>query len=222
MDEGLKRRLIGATVLVSLAVIFLPMLLEDKPVVDTALEESNIPPRPEGNFSSRVLPLESESLSALPEPDTSEPVADQQVEEVAKQEQPALFEPNVGQKEASPAEPASPPKAEQNTDPAVSETAEPPPAKVATTQPPQIAEGLSAWVVQVGSFSKRQNADNVAQELQGKKFPAFVEEKELDGKTYYRVLVGPETDRAEAGKLWEKVKPALEKWKLVSRLRSYP
>ncbi len=222
MDEGLKRRLIGATVLVSLAVIFLPMLLEDKPVVDTTLEESNIPPRPEGNFSSRVLPLESESLSTLPEADTSEPVADQQVEAVAKQEQPALFEPTVGPKDPAPAESTSQPQAEQKTEPAVSSTTEPAPAKAETTKPPQPAEGLSAWVVQVGSFSKRQNADNVAQELQGKKFPAFVEEKEVKGKTYYRVLVGPETDRAEAGKLWEKVKPALEKWKLVSRLRSYP
>jgi len=32
MDDGLKRRLIGATVLVSLVVIFVPMLLQREPV----------------------------------------------------------------------------------------------------------------------------------------------------------------------------------------------
>jgi DedD protein len=220
VDEGLKRRLIGATVLVSLAVIFLPMLLEDKPVVDTTLDESNIPPRPEGNFSSRVLPLESESLSTLPEPDSSEQVADSQVEAVAQQEPPGLFEPEVGQKEPTPVETARETPAVPEDTPKEARSEPVKPAEISTA--PKLAEGVPAWVVQVGSFSKRDNADRVSNELKEKSFQAFVEEKEVKGKTYYRVLVGPETDRAEAGKLWEKVKPALEKWKLVSRLRSYP
>jgi len=63
VDEGLKKRLIGATVLVSLVVIFVPMLLEKDPVVSTDMEENIIPEKPDTDFSSRVMPLETEDLS---------------------------------------------------------------------------------------------------------------------------------------------------------------
>ena len=66
VDEGLKKRLIGATVLVSLVVIFVPMLLQNEPVMEKGIDRTNVPPRPEGEFTSRILPLESEQLS-LPE-----------------------------------------------------------------------------------------------------------------------------------------------------------
>ena len=43
MTEDLKKRLIGAAVLVSLAVIFIPMLLEEETVIDSSIYTSNIP-----------------------------------------------------------------------------------------------------------------------------------------------------------------------------------
>ncbi|OQX32022.1 MAG: hypothetical protein C3L25_14055 [Candidatus Sedimenticola endophacoides] len=61
MEEHMKKRLIGATVLVSLAVIFVPMLLQPDPVIETGITESNIPPMPEGRFSSRIIPIENET-----------------------------------------------------------------------------------------------------------------------------------------------------------------
>ena len=59
MDERLKRRLVGAVVLVSLAVIFLPMLLEERQGREVRIESSNIPPKPpvDEEYHSRVLPL---------------------------------------------------------------------------------------------------------------------------------------------------------------------
>jgi DedD protein len=66
VDESLKRRLVGATVLVSLIVIFVPMLLEDESGRTPAIEGSNIPPRPHqesGLAASRILPLEDEPPS---------------------------------------------------------------------------------------------------------------------------------------------------------------
>ncbi len=66
MNEGLKKRLVGATVLVSLVVIFVPMLLEKEPVLSGSITESNIPPRPNTDFTSRVLPLENENLAKRP------------------------------------------------------------------------------------------------------------------------------------------------------------
>ena len=55
----MKRRLVGAVVLVSLAVIFLPMLLEETDRGEISIAETNIPPRPEPpqRFQSSVDPL---------------------------------------------------------------------------------------------------------------------------------------------------------------------
>jgi DedD protein len=59
VDERLKRRLVGAFVLVSLAVIFLPMLLERPEGPEVRIDKSNLPPppAPAGGFQSNVMPL---------------------------------------------------------------------------------------------------------------------------------------------------------------------
>jgi DedD protein len=51
--------LVGAVVLVSLTVIFLPMLLEEREGQEVRIDSSNIPPKPQVDeaYHSRVLPL---------------------------------------------------------------------------------------------------------------------------------------------------------------------
>lgn len=65
MDEQLKRRLIGAAALASLAVIFLPMLLEPGHQAEPPIEATTIPPRraDEPGFQSRVLPDKDAQLA---------------------------------------------------------------------------------------------------------------------------------------------------------------
>jgi len=73
VDERLKRRLVGAGVLVSLAVIFLPMLLEERgPRV--SIDSSNIPPKPpvDEEYHSRILPLPDDDDEPLITPLTPE------------------------------------------------------------------------------------------------------------------------------------------------------
>lgn len=58
MEERLKRRLVGAVVLVSLAVIFLPMLVEDPSGEQVSIEQTNIPEKPaRQSFKSDIVPL---------------------------------------------------------------------------------------------------------------------------------------------------------------------
>lgn len=57
MDQKLKQRLVGAAVVVVLAVIFLPMLLDSSGRSASLTLTTNIPAKPEGVFSSRVIPL---------------------------------------------------------------------------------------------------------------------------------------------------------------------
>lgn len=58
MEPALKQRVVGAAVLVALAVIFLPMLVKgpapESGIADVPLE---LPPAPQGRFETRELPL---------------------------------------------------------------------------------------------------------------------------------------------------------------------
>ena len=199
MGEGLKKRLVGAAVLASLVVIFVPMLLDREPILEQGLQQSNIPPRPEREFSSRVLPSESDPLSKSPTGIVPIP---------SRVESPVVAEkaapPVVSQPEMLPA-------------PTTRES-KPVPGPV----PPQQRTALSSWVIQVASFSSRENADNLMKKLRGEAFDAFVEPAEVNGKRVYRVRVGPEIDRRQADKILLQVNRILESQKLKATLRTYP
>ncbi len=188
MDDGLKKRLIGATVLVSLVVIFVPMLLQHEPVLEQEIVRSNIPPRPQRDFTSQVLPAESEQLALPPKQQASPPSV------VAK--------------------PA--PRANGNAD----ATARP--VKPAKQPPPKPRVGLSAWMIQAGSFSNRDNAQKLLLQLRKKGFSSDIEQATVKGSAVYRVLVGPEVDRAQAEKLLVRVNRQLKPLKLQGKLRRYP
>lgn len=64
MEEGLKKRLIGAAVLASLAVIFVPMLFEEPPPVPPSM--APIPERPPArDFASEMLREEVAAITPL-------------------------------------------------------------------------------------------------------------------------------------------------------------
>lgn len=77
-----------------------------------------------------------------------------------------------------------------------------PPKDKATTsvapEPRRAAESGSSWVVQVASLGASEAAAELQQKLRGAGYAAFVEKAEVKGKTYYRVRVGPNADRAGA------------------------
>ncbi len=66
MDEGLKQRLVGAAVLVLLAVIFVPMLLESGREPGGIESAPQTPSSSQSAFSSRVIPID-EPAEATPE-----------------------------------------------------------------------------------------------------------------------------------------------------------
>lgn len=57
IDEKLKQRLVGASVLIGLVVIILPMILDDSSETDIGISDELIPERPEQRFQSRIIPL---------------------------------------------------------------------------------------------------------------------------------------------------------------------
>jgi DedD protein len=108
----------------------------------------------------------------------------------------------------APQVPAAVATAAASANPAPAASSAPPPAAdappVADTPPapapapPEAAATAGGWVVQLGSFASRDNAQRLVQELRHKGYTAFASEFHGSARVLYRVRVGPEQDRAHA------------------------
>ena len=57
MDQRLKERLTGTVVLILLAVIVIPLLLDDTRQPDNRISTTNIPEKPDEGFTTRLIPI---------------------------------------------------------------------------------------------------------------------------------------------------------------------
>jgi len=78
---------------------------------------------------------------------------------------------------------------------------------IAKATPPAISTAAIEvyYTVQVGSFSKKDNAENLVQKLTQQGYPAYIEEVTSDQNPSYRVRVGKLSSRQEAANLEEKL-----------------
>ncbi len=177
MDTGLKQRLIGAAVLVALAVIFLPMLVKG-PAPDSGVSDVKIdmPNSPEGEVETRELPLVmpgevpkggAVGMDATP---IDRPVAA-----------------TAPASSASAAEPAS-----GDPDQPVSSD----PASTAPALPATVAGG--DYAVHFGAYASQKGADTVVALAKAAQLPAYSEAATVNGKPAFRVRIGPYATRAEA------------------------
>ncbi len=199
-ENRLKQRLVGAVVLVSLAVIFIPMLLSGRGGYERLITSSNIPPEPEPG--RRVIEIPLQEIPPRPE---RKPVTTVVVDEYTK-ELPENFKPSkTGVEETgdtvstdSAGETKSPPPRTAPPSPPPKERAPAAAEKAPPVKPEKDSGEPQAWVVQMGSFSERANAMALRDRIRGKKYPAYVEAVATPQGTIYRVRVGPERTRAKA------------------------
>ncbi len=188
MDEQFKQRLVGASVLVLLAVIFIPMILDSPSEPEVRVEHPTLPARTEPDFSSRIVPL-TEPKTTLVEVDPTGPRV------VPKSDPP---------KAAVPAEPTRTVTAGITTPPEEKKSAPAPvpePAPEATTA----EDAPKAWAIQLGSFSSAKNAMALRDKLKKLGYVAFIETARVEGKDITRVFVGPELAKERAGELVKKL-----------------
>lgn len=191
MEQTLKQRLIGAIVLVSLAVIFIPIILEG-PDDEWTPRSHSLPDKPQ-------LDYRADMELVLPAPT---PVAEQQTAvEAGVKDTPATSE----QPAAAPVKPARVPVTAAK--PVKVEPAPKPAAKPAVPAAPA-AKPLKGWFVQVGSFGQEMNARGLQERLTVSGFKARLQEIEIGNKHAYRVLVGPSATRADAEMLAASLKSA--------------
>jgi DedD protein len=201
MERRLKERLTGAAVLVMLAVIFIPMVLDNSADSVNKITESNIPPRPDTDFRSRnASPQITPDVTEMGETQDRPPTTAQGDTSLERQSDPSDLVPE----DRTPSVVDSGAEVARNT---VQETAD------------DDAAGGDAWVVQLGSFSSQSNANSLVAELQGQGYRAYIEEIKGDSGIIYRVRVGPELSRSEA----EKTLAGLtEKFQLQGMILQYP
>lgn len=173
LDSGLKQRIVGALVLLALAVIFLPMLLsredELRRVHVDAPQMPAAPAMPDVELEPVVVP---EPQSVADESMTAEPASDQ-----------ALVA-------AEPVAPLTAPAAAPVQQPAVA-------------APAPVADKLDAnslpisWSVQLASLSSASGAQALQKTLRSQGYNAYV--RTFDGMN--RVFVGPLIERTEANRV---------------------
>ncbi len=178
----MKERLTGAIILVALIVVLVPELLSG-PIRPAARAHGPGSSAEEPPLRSYTINLADEahggspasSPAPSPEPLTPEPAAPPAATAPMPSPQPAPAEPTAAK--PTPAKPAAPP--------------------APTIQSP----GAGAYVVQLGSFAKRANADRLAQQVHALGFQVSV----AHGARLYRVQVGPARDRAAAEQMAAKL-----------------
>ncbi|CAD5109750.1 SPOR domain-containing protein [Zestomonas carbonaria] len=187
LDKGLKQRIVGALVLVALAVIFLPMLLtredETRHVVVDAPSMPRAPAVPEITMDPVAVP---EPQPLPDEPIPADPAADGLAEQPVPEAPSALA-----------AEPAPKPSAPAKAPVAAAPQPATPAAKPAPASRLDANSLPVSWSIQLASLSNRASAENLQQTLRSKGYNAYI--RTADGMN--RVFVGPVIERAEADRL---------------------
>lgn len=208
MEFLLKQRLVGAVVLVALGVIFIPMLLEGPH--RNLVPDMEPLPEPEDQHVGQPL----ERFPAAGEIPTQPALAVVQTDAAAGQ--PESDQPEPGDKDAPPQGEVPPlplPQPESSPEPAKQNTVEAGPAESAERAK------LGSWVLQAGSFSSERNALRLRDKLREAGFVTQVERVLVEGKTHFRVRVGPYLERAEAERDQKKLAKTFD---LSGRVLSYP
>lgn len=156
MDTPTKQRLVGAAVLVALAVIFLPMLVKgpapDSGVSDVPLQ---MPEEPASDMESRDLPLVGPQAGGDGALGETQPADGERLPTV------------------------------DTADPAASQM-----------QPASVAGG--DYAVHFGSYGTSADAATIVGQLRSSQLPGYSEQTALNGRSAWRVRIGPYATRADA------------------------
>lgn len=190
MNEILKQRLVGATILLALGVLFWPIIFVE-PGEQDSVSRQEMPARPEIAAAPVAAPdpagLRTSppvAARAVPEPDVELP----QSADPAPQAEPAVKAPAAAKKPFP----------------------EPVVARPRDAAPPALrtdSDGIPvAWILQVASVSSAQKADSLRQRLLDMGQKGYVKKITRGNKDLYRVYIGPKYERDRL----ERIKPEID------------
>jgi len=188
MDKALKQRMVGASVLIALAVIILPMLLGGRPEGETQqTRKIELPAQPpELSFETRRYPIGEQGLEQQEKKDQStldDPVRQLPAPKVpaSKVDKPDGVDSTVGK-------------------PGIDEPAATP--VVTGTAPVQLENSpdTGRFVVQVASFGALDNANKLSATLRSNGYSVITYSVKSEVGVLHRVRVGPYASEAEANR----------------------
>ena len=199
MDRQLAERMVGAACLLAVLVLVVPAILDGNPDSDSTLTHSAA--EEELDLRTHTIRLDGSDR----EPPVPTPV------QAAAAPKP-MPEPAPGPTPEPDSPPAVPTAADVETGDSAPATAQPPmPAPAAARAPAAEAAaaepvardgnatgGTGDWLVQLGSFSSRANADRLAADVRRKGFNVSVAGGGGTSGNLFRVRAGPEPDKAGA------------------------
>lgn len=192
LDKGMKQRMIGALVLVALAVIFLPMLFSREDELRQVHVEAPQAPAMPSQPEVKVDPVSVPEPQPVPDETQQAPVVvDESTAPASAPRQPITPSVQAPAQASVPATAKPEPKAPASAAPAA--TASKP---VAGAAPSKIdVNGLPvSWSIQLASLSNRAGAEKLQQTLRSQGYNAYI--RAAGGLN--RVFVGPLIERAEA------------------------
>lgn len=190
MDKALKQRMVGASVLIALAVIILPMLLGGRPEGESQqTRKIELPAQPpELSFETRRYPIGEQGSEQQAKKDES--TRDEPVRPLPAPKIPVN---KVDQADLADSTPVESGSDEQATESAP-ETAVTGPAPVQLDPVPDSGR----YVVQVASFGAVDNANKLSATLKSRGYSVMTDSVKSDVGTLHRVRVGPYASQAEA------------------------
>jgi DedD protein len=190
MESRAKQRLTGAVILVALFVLLVPELLtgpgDAPPTADNSSDEGlrryTIDLDAQDGSGQPMAPASNEAPVALPEVAT-----------------PMSVPPEA----ATPATPAAAPAPAPQPAAPVTANSMAPTNNIAAPAP---RAEPGTFVVQLGSFGSRENAERLVRDMTARGFATFIAPITSNGRELYRVRVGPTRDRASAEALAAELK----------------
>ncbi len=198
MDRQLLERMIGAAVLIVFLIVVVPAVLDSpgdiQPSAPVAVEDSD------SMRQVTIRPMAEADTPPLAK--VRDPVDDQQTAQ-GSPKPPAKVESPVNS--SGPEATAKPPSPAVVKPPATPKP-KPIPAEPKPAPAPAAAPG---WIVQLGSFANQKNAQALAEKLRDAGFQGYLLPLQRDGKTLFRVRVGPASEaRSGAEKLAARLRTA--------------
>jgi dihydrofolate synthase / folylpolyglutamate synthase len=191
LDFNPKHRITGAVILISLAIIFIPIILDktQPPKEIGSLEEIPAPDLSEETNNTKVVVSSVEKLNDTSRASSS---ADKKAESESDK--------NKSVKEATAhSKPAPVPESGQTTTPSS-------PALTDEVKNPPSQQPDKGWVVQFGTFSNSKNATRLIEQLRQNGHKVNEEKIRLKDKNAVRIRVGPFEDKDSASKALAKIK----------------
>jgi len=212
MDKVLKQRLVGATILIALAVIFVPMLFQSPDRDVDRASGIDVPEEPGEALETRRLAMDPERARQREETDPPEEAQVPEPEPVDPEAPDA--EPVPDLPEAQPEVPEEEPfhEAPPEIDGAPETEPEPEPEPDPEPEPepepeaePDLAE-MTGWLVQVASFGSSESAGRVVEQLESLGYETLTDIIERGESRLHRVRVGPFDSESNARRARDQIR----------------